>query len=188
MKQPYMLKKLIAEPLDINLDCLHSLFDLLTWLEESKTWASKTTHYFRLEDWWGPYNQILHKNIDKFGFINGYGPTTPEGSFWWTIYQYDPTNSPNLKTQVSTHHASAYERAVCAKDDLEFIYDFYLKQIEEKMLNYLLIGVIVALVWQQKYKVTHQNARIGTIFGSLVGFGLIAVLWPISLIIIVFKK
>lgn len=56
------------------------------------------------------------------------------------------------------------------------------------MLNYLIIGVIVAVTWQYKYKVTHQNYRLGTVFGSLVWFGLVAVLWPISLIIIVFKK
>jgi uncharacterized membrane protein len=56
------------------------------------------------------------------------------------------------------------------------------------MLNYLLIGVIAALLWQRKYKITHQNARLGTVVGSLVGFGIIAVCWPISLIIIVVKK
>ena len=131
MKLPYILEKLTSEPLDINLDCLHSLFDLLTWLEESQTWASKETHYFELEVWRKPYNQIILNNVNKYGFINGQGPTTPEGSFWWAIYQYDPVNSPNLKTQVSNHHASAHERAICAKTDLEVIYDFYLKRIEQ---------------------------------------------------------
>lgn len=130
MKQPYILNKLITEPLDINLDCLHSLFDLLTWLEESKTWASKGTHYFGLPTWWDKYGKIVSENLHKYGFINGKGPTSPEGLFWWKIYQYDPTNSPNLKTQVSTHHASAYERACCAKVDLEFVYDFYLEKVE----------------------------------------------------------
>lgn len=108
MKLPYILNKLVENPLEINLECLHSLFDFLMWLEESKTWASKTTHYFLLDEWWNQFNDLRHKNIDEFGFINGKGPTTPEGTLWWSIYQYDPCDSPNLKTEVQRHHASAF--------------------------------------------------------------------------------
>lgn len=135
MKLPYILTELKENPLEINLDCVHSLFDLLTWLEESKTWASKTTHYFLLDEWWNQFNDLRHKNIDKFGFINGKGPTTPEGTFWWLIYQYEPCDSPNLKTKVQRHHASAFERAECALVDLEQIYNFYLEQHDSKQLS-----------------------------------------------------
>jgi hypothetical protein len=134
MKLPYILIKLIENPLEINLECLHSLFDLLTWLEESKTWASKGTHYDDLDIWWKAFINISHDNLYEFGFIDFKGPTTPEGSLWWLIYQYDPCDSPNLKTQVQRHHASAFERAECALIDLEQIYNFYLKRYDSKKL------------------------------------------------------
>lgn len=106
------LQRQIAECLNLNitLNCYHDLCLFHQWLQEASNWASKDTHYQQLEEWWKPYNQCIHDNLNKYGFVNGVGAPNDDAKLWWLIYQVDPTWSPNLKTQVSRHHASAHER------------------------------------------------------------------------------
>lgn len=135
MKQPYILNKLITEPLDINLDCLHSLFDLLVWVRESENWTRNTPREMWRPGWSDLYGKIAQDNLYKFGFVNGTGPTTPEGTLWWILYQYDPRDSPNFKILNQNHRFYDGSLACCAKKDLEFVYDFYLEKYETGKIN-----------------------------------------------------
>lgn len=54
------------------------------------------------------------------------------------------------------------------------------------MLNYLIIGVIVAMIWRNKYEISHTNSHLGTILGSLFGFSLTVIFWPIFAIKMIF--
>lgn len=108
MKLSYKIEECLG--LDITLNCYHDLCHFHQWLQEAKDWASKNTHYQQLEDWWNPYHKIISNNLDKYGFVNGNGAPNDGAKLWWFIYQTDPAWSPNLKTQVSNHHSSAWER------------------------------------------------------------------------------
>jgi len=130
-KVPYALSEIKFD--GISVKCKHQLFDLLVWLEDSLSWASKETHYQNLEVWWKAYNDKIRTYLNINGFKNGdkeYNDNLPDVRFWWTIYGYDPTLSPD----VATHHASAFERATTALLDLNHLYE----QIT-KVENFLLL-------------------------------------------------
>jgi hypothetical protein len=110
----------------IPVNCLHSLLEFIYWLEDANLWASKNTHYQNLDIWWDSYNKQISKNLDKYGFINGKGAKSISGKFWWEIYGSDPVHSKNLKTSVSSHHASAFERNQAALADMNELYNFYI--------------------------------------------------------------
>jgi len=96
--------------LDITLNCYHDLCIFHQWLQEASKWASMDTHYQELDEWWKPYNKCIGNNLDKYGFVNGVGAPNDDAKLWWLIYGSDPVDSPNLKTKVARHHASAWER------------------------------------------------------------------------------
>lgn len=114
----------------IPIECLHSLFNFINWLEYAEWWASKGTHYQDLDTWRNAYFKQIDINLKKYGFISGKGATSISGKFWWEIYGTDPTYSKNLKTSVSSHHASAYERNQAALADMNELYNFYLNTFQ----------------------------------------------------------
>jgi hypothetical protein len=123
-KLPFPLTELNTT--DISIRCKHQLFDFLIWLEDSLLWASKETHYQDLDVWVKGCDQKISNYLKDNGFINGdrdHNDKLPDVRFWWTIYGYDPTNSPNLKTSVRPHHASAFERASATLSDLNHVFE-----------------------------------------------------------------
>ena len=53
--------------------------------------------------------------LKKYGFVNGEPEINAKNfkaTFWWQIYDLvsNIIYSPNLKTEVFSHHSSAYER------------------------------------------------------------------------------
>lgn len=83
--------------------------------EQSKT-ASKYTHYDKLAEWSGTVFGYVDKMLKKYKFVNGGAamgiPQNPEANFWWLIYSVvsNVIYSPHLKSEVVSHHSSAYER------------------------------------------------------------------------------
>ncbi len=108
MKLNYQIAECLD--LDITLNCFNDLCIFHQWLTGAKDWASKDTHYQQLEGWWKPYNQFIHNCLNEYGFVDGVGAPNDDAKLWWNIYGADPAWSPNLKTDVSNHHSSAYER------------------------------------------------------------------------------
>lgn len=123
MKIPNYLQECLE--LNITLNCYHDLCHFHQWLQEASNWASKNTHYQQLDDWWQPYNQIIHNNLDKYGFVNGVGAPNDDAKIWWLIYGSDPCWSPNLKTPVSNHHASAHERNEVMILEISYLCDYF---------------------------------------------------------------
>lgn len=116
---------------NISLNCYHDLHMFALWLDYARDWASKETHYQNLDQWFKNINQCIHNNLNKYGFINGKGPTNNDSKLWWTIYQIDPTTSPNLKTTVENHHSSAFERNEVMIIEIEKI----IKNFENKIFG-----------------------------------------------------
>jgi len=98
-------------------------------LELDKT-ASKQTHYEKLDDWLVPVYKLVRQRLKNFGFINGgaaHGIKQPtDADFWFLVYGVvnNVCYSPNLETQVSHHHSSAWERSQALIKDIQDIIEF----------------------------------------------------------------
>jgi hypothetical protein len=91
---------------------LHELHHLVIKQQEI---ASKKTHYEDLDKWSSVIYGLIHDKLEKYGFENGNVEKNfknADVSFWWNIYGLvgNIIYSPNLKTKVQYHHASAFER------------------------------------------------------------------------------
>ena len=128
MKISYQLEKCM-EIDSISLSCYHELCNFAKWLQDACDWTDRRTHYQGLDEWLTPKNQIISKNLDKFGFINGKGSTNNDSAFWWVIHQLEPCYSLNLVTEVSSHHSSAWERNNCMLIEIEHL----ISQFENKI-------------------------------------------------------
>lgn len=115
---------------NISLNCYHDLANFAQWLQDASVWASKQTHYQDLDIWFNTVNRIIQANLDKYGFINGVGPTNNDSKLWWCIYALDPTSSPNLQTSVASHHASAWERNQVLIMEIEYLIDCFENRIK----------------------------------------------------------
>ena len=101
-------------------------------LKESSLKASKNTHYDRLNEWSDPIYEFIRKEMYTSGFINGNVEKTkekPAAEFWWIIYQLISGihYSPFLKTTVSNHHASAFERNEALLNEIEYVLNNFKK-------------------------------------------------------------
>lgn len=84
-------------------------------LENLRATASKKTHYQDLESWNHDVYEYVHNMLKKYGFVSGNPEANaliPDASFWWKIYSVVSSviYSPHLKSEVSAHHSSAFER------------------------------------------------------------------------------
>ena len=98
--------------------------EYLSLIKELSNTASKKTHYDNLNVWSDAAYPFIHDRLKKYGFANGQpevNKKNPNASLWWMIYQLlsNITYSPNLRTEVSSHHSSAFERNEAMRMDLE---------------------------------------------------------------------
>lgn len=105
---------------------LQDITKLKEMVKDSSLTASKKTHYHGLNDWSRPIWDYIHNMLDKHGFKNGNMETNrknPKASFWWSVYGIfgNIIYSPNLQTEVSTHHSSAWERNEAFNKELEIL-------------------------------------------------------------------
>jgi len=112
------------------LDCVNvsneSLIDLSNYLNlinELSITASKNTHYEKLDEWSTLVYDYIHKMLNKYGFVQAVQEQNPDAEFWWCLYGLlsNIIYSPNLITEVSNHHSSAFERNEALKLDLEYL-------------------------------------------------------------------
>lgn len=98
-------------------------------LETLTKTASKKTHYDNLDKWSEQVFKYIHKMLKKYRFKNGGLEQPVDARFWWNVYDIASScvYSPNLETQVATHHASAFERNESLKKDI--------KQLQELLQN-----------------------------------------------------
>ena len=93
-------------------------------LDELSETASKKTHYENLDEWSDKVHEYVYDMLKKYGFKSGdveANSKNPEASFWWSIYGIVGAciHSPNLKTEVANHHASAWERNEALRKDIQ---------------------------------------------------------------------
>lgn len=93
-------------------------------LQYAKEYASKQTHYHKLNDWSDIVHGYVHEMLHKYGFVNGNpkaNETNTAAQFWWTIYKKisNLIYSKYLVTIGAHHHASAYERNEALIKELE---------------------------------------------------------------------
>lgn len=104
-----ILLNVISDNVKKDLFAYHALLKTLS------NEASKNTHYDNLDAWSNKAYAYIHDMLKKYGFKNGdveANNKNTDARFWWTIYGVlsSITYSPFLKTDVSLHHSSAYER------------------------------------------------------------------------------
>lgn len=123
---------IVDEALKANVSqkAFDDLLKYLEFLESLRETASKGTHYDRLDEWNDKAHGFIHDMLDKYGFINGgaaIGLTQPiDANFWWMIYRVINSicYSNHLKTQVASHHSSAWERNEALIGDIHDIIEF----------------------------------------------------------------
>lgn len=116
-KLPYWIERLFQE---VEIECVSreakdDLQGFYLLIKAQQSTASKNTHYDKLDDWSKPLYQYIHDMLRKYGFVNGdpeANKKLPDALFWWGVYKCmnSVIYSTNLKTQVSSHHSSAWER------------------------------------------------------------------------------
>ena len=127
-------KELIEKtnPSDVE---LQDIMELKEMVKNSFDTASKKTHYHNLDEWSKPIWNHIHEMLHKHGFISG----DPEAnlknlkaSFWWGIYKIfsNIIYSPNLVTEVSLHHSSAWERNQAFHKELEILMEALFEKSE----------------------------------------------------------
>jgi len=50
------------------------------------------------------------------------------------------------------------------------------------MTIYLVIGFIIAIIYKNRFKIKNPNNNIPSYLGDILGFSIIAFIWPLSLI------
>lgn len=105
-------RKVIGNASKEAVDDLRLFKTLIEGLSET---ASKKTHYQDLDKWDHSVYEYLHEMLKKYGFVNGNPDANaliPDANFWWKIYGVVSSviYSPHLKSEVSSHHSSAFER------------------------------------------------------------------------------
>jgi hypothetical protein len=105
---------------------IDELKEFLVLAIELRNTASKHTHYKDLDSWSNKVYDFIHKKLKRHGFVNGEPELNRKNlnaSVWRAIYGGfgSIVYSPHLKTEVSLHHSSAFERneaLVLELDDL----------------------------------------------------------------------
>lgn len=108
---------------NVNMQDFKALTDMVN---AAKSTASKQTHYHQLNEWSNPIWDHIHNMLKKTGFKNGEPEENAKNlktQFWWSVYQLfsNIVYSPNLKTEVATHHSSAWERNEAFSIELSII-------------------------------------------------------------------
>lgn len=87
--------------------------------------ASRQTHGHQLKEWEKPLQRFIVDKMNGYGFTHGkaLNDQKQEPRFWYDLYQLldNIIDSPNLRTLVPKFSASAFERSIALKLDLEFI-------------------------------------------------------------------
>ena len=108
----------------------NDLNTFLVRLQELDAKASKKTHYEKLDEWLDTVYDFLHKQLNKYGFINGgaaMGKEQPtDAAFWWAVYNVMSSviYSIHLKSVTEYHHSSAWERSQALMADIQDIIEF----------------------------------------------------------------
>lgn len=118
----YSTKK-VLEVEGVDIECKKDLFPFLDVIESQTDVASKSTHYHNLDEWNDVIYDYIRSMLKKYKFKNGdveANAKNPQASFWWAIYGLKGSiiYSPSLKTEVATHHASAFERNEALKAEV----------------------------------------------------------------------
>jgi hypothetical protein len=98
-----------------SFDAVTDLRDFIEFLDHLSHKASKKTHYHELDYWRNATFGFVREKLTKYGFINGDPEANAKNSdatFWWKVYSIlsNVIYSPHLKSEVTYHHSSAYER------------------------------------------------------------------------------
>lgn len=56
------------------------------------------------------------------------------------------------------------------------------------MLYYFIFGIIISLIYGNVNNISHDNYRIGTIVGTILGQTLVICIWPIIVILLLIKN
>lgn len=104
-----------ARNINASLEAKESVKELLSLCYKLRETASKNYGYDRLNEWSKPISDLISTILYRHGFKNGekeYNDTLPDVVYIWKVYETWTLiiYSPNLKTKVANHHASAYER------------------------------------------------------------------------------
>lgn len=119
-----------ALQVEVGQQAFDDLLKYLELLESLRETACKETHYARLNEWSDKAYRFIHDMLKKYEFINGgaaMGLQQPrDAEFWWVMYALttDVCYSRHLKTDVSNHHASAWERNEALIADIRDIIEF----------------------------------------------------------------
>lgn len=116
----------ILEVKGASSEALNDIKDYLEIITSLSDTASKKTHYDNLNEWSTKAYDFIHLSLKKYGFANGQpevNKKNPNALLWWNIYGMlsSITYSPNIRTEVSLHHSSAFERNEAMRMDLELL-------------------------------------------------------------------
>lgn len=125
-KISFRAEKAIKILSNASMDAVSNIHKFKTFLECLRNTASKKTHYDNITDYLNPVYEYVHNELANFGFVTGepeINKKNPDASLWWAIFGIvnSITFSPHLKTNVASHHASAYERNEALILELEVI-------------------------------------------------------------------
>jgi hypothetical protein len=115
VKLSYRTQELVSNIKSVPEKCFSDLSDFRDLLISLRKTASNQTHYHNLNEWSDRVYEFVHKKLKENKFKNGdpeANDKNPGARFWWNVYGIvgAAIYSRHLKTNVSNHHSSAFER------------------------------------------------------------------------------